>query len=116
MELAMFLPHAISGFARNERRRRENKLEGIDLRQLGLQRFEAIDRKTRSSYPQLGPGLNHLLQVIAEETIDIIEDFHRLIYRPRGVARTTVGAEASLYAGRYQNYSIPISQAVDHYY
>ena len=49
----------------------------VDLLQLRLQRLKGVDREAGGRDLQLGAGLERLLEVVAEQVVDVVDDFHQ---------------------------------------
>ena len=91
MELAVLLLQSVGDLVRNERRRREDELERLDLLQLGLQGLERVDGKTRCGDLELAPRRNRPLQVVAEQLIDVVNDLHLLDFDDEAERRNSGG-------------------------
>ena len=76
VELAVFLLQFIRGLAGNERGRGENELERFDLLQLRFERLERVNGEARRRDLEFRSGRNRLLQAVAEQLIDVVDDFH----------------------------------------
>ena len=60
-ELPTFLPEAVGHLGRHKRRSGEDELQAVDLRKLGFQGFERVDREARRRDPQTRPAPNRSL-------------------------------------------------------
>ena len=98
-ELPTFLPEAVGHLGGHEGWGRENELQAVDLRELGLQSFECVDRETRRGDPQARPAANRDLEVIPEQVGGVIDDLH--VLPPDLGARSASHSAASL-RDRYQ--------------
>ncbi len=61
----------------HESGRGEDEVELLDLFQLGLQRLKRIHRKARGRHLQARAGLQGSLEVIAQQAVDVVDQFHR---------------------------------------
>lgn len=99
VELAVFFLKPVEDFAGDERGRGENELERLDFPQLCLEGFKCVDGKARGSDLDPRARRDRLPHVIAEQAVDIVDDFHALagrgsvdwVFRRRGCCGVRLG-------------------------
>lgn len=78
MKLAMLLAKLVGDFIGNEGWGSENEVEGVDSFEFILEGFVGIDREAGRRDPEFCAGENEVLQVVAKQAIDVVDDHYRL--------------------------------------
>ena len=72
--------------------RREDELQRLDLLQLRLQRLERVDREARGGDLAAWIRADRLLEVVAEQAVDVVDDLHLLDFDDEAERRNSGGS------------------------
>ena len=76
MKFAPLLVEFISDFVGNKGGRGKNKVQLINMLQFFFKCLKRINRKTRGGNFKLCRGLEGLLETVAKQVVDVINEFH----------------------------------------
>ena len=77
VELLAFLANFVGDLVGHKGGRGEDEVQLVELFQLGLQRLEGVHRKARGRDLQARAGPEGLLEIVAQQAADVVDQFHR---------------------------------------
>ena len=77
VEFFAFLANLVGNLVGGERRRGKDELKLVDFFQLCFERFKRVYRKTGGRDLQACTGFECLLEVVAEQAVDVVDQFHQ---------------------------------------